>query len=166
MKEAFSSPADSLLFLRESEIRRGIELLYFGYSTIYQSIDSLLTKNGLGQAHYRSLYFIARKPDISVGELLRLLNITKQSLGRVIHDLEEKALITIRQGERDRRCRLLKLSDSGKALENQLFGLIRDKMAKAYATSGADAVTGFWQLLENLLSTDIKDSALALRKGD
>ncbi|TQL17354.1 transcriptional regulator [Zymomonas mobilis] len=156
MKEAFSSPADSLLFLREPEIRRGIELLYFGYSTIYQSIDSLLTKNRLGQAHYRSLYFIARKPDISVGELLRLLNITKQSLGRVIHDLEEKELIVIRQGERDRRCRLLKLTASGSALEGQLFGLIRDKMAKAYAKSGADAVTGFWQLLENLLSVETK----------
>ncbi|AEI37231.1 MAG: MarR family transcriptional regulator [Zymomonas mobilis subsp. pomaceae] len=166
MKDSFSSPADSLLFLREAEIRRGIELLYFGYSSAFRAIDNLLEENTLGQAHYRALYFMARKPDLSVSELLRLLNITKQSLGRVIHELSERHLVTVRQGEQDRRCRLLKLTQAGIALEANLFSKIQKKMAKAYAESGPNAVTGFWNVLENLLSVEIRDAVLALRTYD
>ncbi|KAK0341351.1 hypothetical protein LTR94_026723 [Friedmanniomyces endolithicus] len=65
----------SPLFLRESEIRRGIELLYFGNSHITRSIDRGLARQGLGRAHHRALYFIARKPDMPVSDLLALLAI-------------------------------------------------------------------------------------------
>src|SRR5690606_24559731 len=75
----------SPLFLRESEIRRGVELLYFGYSHLYRGIDEGLAKQGLGRAHHRALYFIARQPDLKVSDLLRILGITKQSLGRVLN---------------------------------------------------------------------------------
>ncbi|HWV13146.1 MAG TPA: MarR family transcriptional regulator, partial [Sphingobium sp.] len=74
----------SPLFLRENEIRRGIEMLYFGYSALTRSIDEGLAAQGLGRAHHRTLYFISRQPDLAVKDLLRLLAITKQSLGRVL----------------------------------------------------------------------------------
>ena len=66
------SPA-SPLFLREDEIRRGIEMLYFGYGALTRSIDEGLAAQGLGRAHHRALYFISRQPDLTVKELLRLL---------------------------------------------------------------------------------------------
>ena len=56
-------PAASPLFLREAEIRRGVELLYFGYSHLTRAIDEELATQGLGRAHHRALYFIARQPD-------------------------------------------------------------------------------------------------------
>src|SRR5688500_19911048 len=59
----------SPLFLREPEIRRGVELLYFGYSHLLRGIDEGLAELGLGRAHHRSLYFIARQPDLTVSEL-------------------------------------------------------------------------------------------------
>ena len=62
----------SPLFLREPELRRGMELLYFGYSHLTRSIDQGLAEEGLGRAHHRALYFIARKPDMTVSELLSL----------------------------------------------------------------------------------------------
>src|SRR3546814_8551228 len=65
-------------FLREDEIRRGIEMLYFGYSALTRSIDEGLAAQGLGRAHHRALYFISRQPDLTVKDLLRLLAITKQ----------------------------------------------------------------------------------------
>src|SRR3546814_13740077 len=77
----------SPLFLREPEIRRGIELLYFGYSHMTRSIDRGFAAQGLGRAHHRALYFIARQPDPTVSHLLALLAIAKQSPGRVPNDL-------------------------------------------------------------------------------
>src|SRR6201999_1639344 len=102
----------SPLFLREPEVRRGVELLYFGYSHLTRSIDEGLAEQGLGRAHHRALYFIARQPDLRVSDLLRLLAITKQSLGRVLTELQARALIEVRPGVRDRRQRLLSLSKS------------------------------------------------------
>src|SRR3546814_10010041 len=69
----------SPLFLREPEIRRGIELLYFGYSHMTRAADQRLESQGLGRAHHRALYFIARSPDLKVSDLLGLLSITKRS---------------------------------------------------------------------------------------
>lgn len=88
-------PTASPLFLREAEIRRGVELLYFGYSHLTRSIDEGLAAQGLGRAHHRALYFVARQPDLTVGELIALLAITKQSLGRVLGDLTERGLIEL-----------------------------------------------------------------------
>jgi DNA-binding MarR family transcriptional regulator len=139
------------LFLREPEIRRGIELLYFGYAHLTRSIDAGLARQGLGRAHHRALYFIARKPDLSVSELLALLAITKQSLGRVLGELGERGLVETRPGDRDRRQRLLRLTPAGAELETSLFDLLREKMAGAYSKAGQDAVGNFWAVLEGLI---------------
>lgn len=144
-------PTASPLFLREAEIRRGIELLYFGYSHLTRSIDEGLAAQGLGRAHHRALYFVARQPDLTVGELIALLAITKQSLGRVLQDLTERGLIETRAGREDRRQRLLRLTPEGARLEAQLFEALRDKLAAAYSSAGQGAVGGFWAVLEGLI---------------
>ncbi|MGK6356811.1 MarR family transcriptional regulator [Sphingomonas sp. DT-207] len=141
----------SPLFLREPEIRRGVELLYFGYANLTRSIDAGLARQGLGRAHHRALYFIARKPDLTVSELLSILAITKQSLGRVLGDLAERELVETRTGERDRRQRLLRLTPAGAALEAELFDALREKMSAAYSSAGQGAVGGFWAVLEGLV---------------
>lgn len=154
----------SPLFLREAEIRRGVELLYFGYSHLTRSIDEGLAAQGLGRAHHRALYFIARQPDLSVGELIALLAITKQSLGRVLTDLTERDLIESKPGKEDRRQRLLRLTPSGTALEAQLFEALRNKMAAAYSSAGQGAVGGFWAVLEGLIPEAERKRVSALGK--
>lgn len=155
----------SPLFLREPEIRRGIELLYFGYSHLTRSIDAQLALSGLGRAHHRALYFIARKPDLTVSELLGLLAITKQSLGRVLGDLTERALVETRTGVRDRRQRLLRLTETGAALEAELFEALREKMSAAYSSAGQGAVGGFWAVLEGLIPEEERGRVAALGGG-
>ena len=123
----------SPLFLREAELRRGMELLYFGYSHLTRSIDRGLGDIGLGRAHHRALYFVARRPDMTVSELLSLLAITKQSLGRVLGELTERGLVETRPGERDRRQRLLRLTETGAKLEYELFDAARQRVSAAYA---------------------------------
>jgi DNA-binding MarR family transcriptional regulator len=141
----------SPLFLREPEIRRGVELLYFGYAHLTRSIDAGLAAQGLGRAHHRALYFIARKPGLTVSELLALLAITKQSLGRVLGELAERGLVEKRTGDRDRRQQLLRLTPEGAALEAALFEALREKMSAAYSSAGQGAVGGFWAVLEGLV---------------
>jgi DNA-binding MarR family transcriptional regulator len=143
--------AASAQFLRETEIRRGFELLYFGHSNLWRVTDAELEAHKLGRAHYRALYFIARKPSLSVSELLRLLAVTKQSLGRVLGELAERGLVESRSDDRDARKRLLRLTPEGKALEARLYQLVRERLAKAYQAAGPEAVAGFWTVLESLI---------------
>lgn len=155
--------AASPLFLREPEIRRGLELLYFGNAHVTRTIDHGLATMGLGRAHHRALYFIARKPDMTVSELLTLLAITKQSLGRVLNELAKRALVETRPGARDRRQRLLRLTDAGTKLETELFEALRERMSAAYSKAGQGAVGGFWAVLEGLIPDDERPRVEALR---
>lgn len=141
----------SPLFLREPEIRRGIELLYFGYTSMIRGADAILEGEGLGRAHHRALYFIARQPGLAVSDLLRLLSITKQSLSRVLADLMRMQLLEQSVGTLDRRQRLLRLTDAGMAMERKLFDALREPMAGAYAAAGQQAVSGFWAVLSGLV---------------
>ena len=141
----------SPLFLREAELRRGMELLYFGHSHLTRSVDQGLGQQGLGRAHHRALYFIARRPDMTVSELLSLLAITKQSLGRVLGELTERGLVETRPGTRDRRQRLLRLTEHGARMESELFEAVRQRISAAYARAGQNAVSGFWAVLEGLI---------------
>jgi DNA-binding MarR family transcriptional regulator len=153
----------SPLFLREDEIRRGIELLYFGYSSMIRGADAILEAQGLGRAHHRALYFIARRPGLSVGELIGLLGITKQSLGRVLTDLNGRALVEQQVGKVDRRQRLLSLTPAGAALETKLFAELERSMARAYGEAGQHAVTGFWAVLMGLVPPDGRAQVEALQ---
>jgi DNA-binding MarR family transcriptional regulator len=162
MVSSNTSPGASPLFLREEEIRRGIELLHFGQAEIGRAIDARLAALDLGRADQRVLYFIARQPELSVSELLRLLGITKQSLGRVLDQLVSRGLVEMVPGRRDRRQRLLRLTTEGARIEAQLFDLIRERMATAYAQAGQGSVTGFWRVLENLIAADDRGMVAAL----
>ena len=126
-------------------------MLFFAYSRMTRAVDGRLGANSIGRAHHRALYFVGRHPDISVSELLAILGVTKQSLGRVLTELDERGMVETRIGERDRRQRLLRLTEKGQALDMELFHAGRDIMADAYSRAGQQAVTGFWAVLEGLL---------------
>lgn len=138
------------LFLREAEVRRGLELMFAGQAALARAVGSILADAKLDRAHQRVLYFIGRQPDLTVGALLVRLGITKQSLNRVLNELTERGLVEVRVGRDDRRQRLLRLTESGKALEDELFEAMRARMASAYAQAGQQAVGGFWTVLEGL----------------
>jgi DNA-binding MarR family transcriptional regulator len=158
------SPA-SPLFLREAEIRRGIELMHFGHARLFEAVDQRLEADGLGRAHHRALYFVARQPDLTVSRLLALLGITKQSLGRVITELSARSLIEARVGRDDRRQRLLRLTDTGRELEAELFEMLRSRMSAAYVDAGPAAVAGFWAVLEGLVPASERPMPQKLRSS-
>ncbi|MGP7796927.1 MarR family winged helix-turn-helix transcriptional regulator [Sphingomonas sp. CLY1604] len=143
-------------YLRDDVIRGGMDLLLFAHKSHLRHSDAELAALGLGRAHHRCLYFIARQPNLSVGDLITLLGVTKQSLGRVLGGLVERELVQQRQGEADRRQRLLSLTPAGTALEQRLFAGLHSNMSRAYAASGEDAVAGYWTIMQNLMSDDVQ----------
>ncbi|MFG6283874.1 MarR family transcriptional regulator [Arthrobacter sp. TPD3018] len=152
----------SALFLRDTAIRRGMELMMFAQTRFLRTADEKLAELGLGRAHHRALYFIGRCPDVTVGDLLLLLAVTKQSLGRVMKDLVDRNLVCMRAGDVDRRQRLLRLTEEGVALETALFEEQRDRMAKAYSYAGQEAVAGYWAVMEALIPAEARAQIDAL----
>lgn len=139
------------LFLREEELRKGMELLFFAYRDFTAEADVVLARHGFGRAHHRVIYFVGRYPRIPVSDLLQILGITKQSLSRVLSQLVREGFITQRPGTRDRRQRLLELTEQGLDLERQLSERQRRRIARAYREAGAEAVNGFRRVLAGIV---------------
>ena len=93
-----------------------IELLFFAYRDFVGDADRILSKFGFGRAHHRVLYFVNRRPGMTVAELLEILQITKQSLARVLRQLIDSGYIKQATGANDRRKRLLFPTQSGRDL--------------------------------------------------
>ena len=94
----------ALLFLREEQMRLAQDLFFFAQRDLTASADIILAELGLGKAHHRALHFIGRNPSMTVGDLLSILRITKQSLARVLNELIRLGYVVHTTGRQDRRC--------------------------------------------------------------
>ena len=149
-------PFGKALFLREEELRRGIELMYFAYRDFTGEADSILAEQDMGRAHHRAIYFVGRHPGMRVSDLLAILNITKQSLSRVLSTLVTDGYVIQKTGAGDRRQRLLYLTEKGIALEARLTEVQGRRFAAAYRNAGAKAVEGFQHVLQGLLDAETR----------
>jgi len=139
-------------FLHEEEVRHGIELLFFAYRDFTAEPDAILAQFGFGRAHHRVVHFVGRHPQMTVGDLLGILRITKQSLNRVLGQLVRQGFIIQHRGAQDRRQRLLELTDSGHELERRLSAPQRARVAGAYRKAGGQAVEGFRKVLLGIIA--------------
>jgi DNA-binding MarR family transcriptional regulator len=146
-----AKPGTNLLFLRDEDLRQGIELLFFAYRDFTAEADSILAKQKFGRAHHRVIYFVGQYPGISVGDLLGILSITKQSLSRVLRQLVDDGYIDQQPGKSDRRQRLLTLTEKGRDLERLLTSEQRARIANAYKHAGAEAVEGFRKVMLGIM---------------
>jgi DNA-binding MarR family transcriptional regulator len=116
-----------------------IELLFFAYRDFIGDADERLAGLGFGRAHHRVLHFVNRHPAMRVADLLDILKITKQSLGRVLRDLVEEGFVIQKAGPADRRQRLLFLTPKGEALARDLAFLQTRRFARALHECGPGA---------------------------
>ena len=98
-------------------------MMFFSYRDFTSEADTILAEKDMGRAHHRAIYFIGRHPGITVSDLLGILNITKQSLSRVLSGLMKDGFVTQTTGATDRRQRLLYLTETGSELEARLTAL-------------------------------------------
>jgi DNA-binding MarR family transcriptional regulator len=136
----------------DAELLAFAELLFFAYRDFTRDADAILKDFGFGRAHHRVLHFVNRHPGLRVADLLDVLKITKQSLGRVLKQLIDKGYIQQQAGSSDRRERLLYTTEAGRALAKRLAApqLVRLAQALRNAGPGADAmVQRFLQAMIN-----------------
>jgi DNA-binding MarR family transcriptional regulator len=167
MAEGTGGPGggESLLFLTDEQLRKGIEAMFFAYRGFTADPDRILEGMDYGRAHHRAIHFIHRSPGTTVNNLLSILGVTKQSLNRVLRTLIEDGLVESRVGRQDKRERHLVLTDKGAALERELSDAQRARMRAAYRAAGPAAVQGFRQVLEAMMDPDLRRQFQTLKEA-
>lgn len=113
-----------------------IELLFFAYRDFVGDPDDILAPLGFGRAHHRVLHFVNRHPGMRVTDLLDILRITKQSLGRVLRELVDEGFVESRAGAEDRRQRLLFPTEKGEALAREFVAIQSRRISRALEECG------------------------------
>lgn len=139
-----------------------IELLFFAYRDFVSDPDEALAKLGFGRAHHRVLHFVNRNPGMKVAELLDVLKITKQSLGRVLKQLIDEGYILQKEGANDRRQRLLYVTAAGAALAVKLAGMQTARIARVLAELGPDAREAARRFLAGMIDAEDREHVLRL----
>lgn len=131
-----------------------IELLFFAYRDFVGDADELLAQMGFGRAHHRVVHFVNRHPGMRVADLLAVLKITKQSLGRVLRELIDNGYILQKAGDTDRRERLLYVAPKGEELARQLVALQTRRFARAFNECGAGAREAARKFLASMIDPE------------
>jgi len=137
-----------------------IELLFFAYRDFVGDPDHVLDQFGFGRAHHRVVHFVHRYPGLKVADLLEVLRITKQSLGRVLKQLLDEGYIVQKSGAADRRQRLLFATAKGEALVAQLAGLQTDRITRALDGFAPNEVEAVGRFLSRMIDRDDPDKVL------
>ncbi len=145
----------SPFFLNDKEIRKVIELLFFSYRDFTSGPDKILEKLNFGRAHHRVIYFVGKKNHITIKELLGVLQITKQSLSRVLNQLVSEKFILVSTGT-DKRTKKLSLTEKGKKLENELSTIQIKKIREVINRFDVENINGFKQILYEMIENKNK----------
>ncbi|MCP4184456.1 MAG: winged helix-turn-helix transcriptional regulator [Hyphomicrobiales bacterium] len=140
---------------------QNITLFFFAYRDFTADADRLLKEIGFGRAHHRVLFFVSRKPGMTVAELLKILGITKQSLARVLRQMISKGYIIQKPGNSDRRQRLLYPTTTGREFVLELSRMQSRRIARAIEQSGLKNT----ELLSQFLSAMIDPKEFELMKN-
>lgn len=142
---------DNRLFLREDDLDEAILAIERTQRLMAADVAAELERLELGATHDLVLRLVARRPGVSMADLVRLAASTKQTLSRVLGELEARGLVTLTSGNADRRQRLARITDEGTALLLDLNQLRWRRLRRAFKTAGPQAVGGFREVLDALL---------------
>lgn len=136
---------------REEQLNETLMLFYFAYRTFTKEPDRILEQHGIQRLHHRILFFVARKPKISVHELLATLEVTKQALHAPMRQLIEMGYITSEPATHDRRVRELCLTEKGENLEKQLSNVQRGKMNEIFEMLGTESEESWKKVMKKII---------------
>tara|TARA_B100001540_G_C15681744_1_gene585141 strand:+ start:226 stop:711 length:486 start_codon:yes stop_codon:yes gene_type:complete len=151
------------IFLSEKEIRKLMELLFFSYRDFTSGPDKILEKIEFGRAHHRIIYFVGKKEGITIKDLLSILQITKQSLSRVLNQLVKNKYINVSTGF-DKRTKKLSLTSKGLALEKKLSIIQINKIRNVLKSKKDIDINGFKRILFDMINEESKKSFKDLNK--
>jgi DNA-binding MarR family transcriptional regulator len=99
---------------------------------------------------------------MKVADLLEILNITKQSLGRVLKQLVDEGYVLQKEGAQDRRQRLLYVTPKGEALALKLALLQTERIARAFGELGPGAYEAARRFLTAMIDRNERPGILRL----
>ncbi|RMF04231.1 MAG: MarR family transcriptional regulator [Alphaproteobacteria bacterium] len=154
---------------KDTALMELVELLFFAYRDFTAEPDAILAEFGFGRAHHRVLHFVNRHPGLRVADLLVILKITKQSLGRVLKQLVDEGYIEQRAGQTDRRERLLYPTARGAELAARLaqpqLARIADSLENC-GDAGVDSVRSFlYGMISEADRSDVADLLAQVRRA-
>ena len=139
-----------------------IELMFFAYRDFVGDADHLLARLGFGRAHHRVLHFVARRPGLTIAELLDILKITKQSLNRVLKELFARDYVEARPGMKDRRQRQLFPTARGQTLALDVAIVQSQRFARVFGERPAGARAQAIDFLLAMIDAGGRDKVAAM----
>jgi DNA-binding MarR family transcriptional regulator len=140
--------------LSEAKLHEFAELLFFAYRDFTGDPDAILKDFGFGRAHHRVLHFVNRHSGLRVADMLDILNITKQSLSRVLKQLIDQGFVEQQAGSSDRRERLLYPTERGRALAERLAAPQFVRLTNALEAAGPGAEAALRAFLEAMINAE------------
>jgi DNA-binding MarR family transcriptional regulator len=127
-----------------------MELMHFAFRRVVSEPDRLLAERDFGRLHHRLLYVVGKNPGMAVGELIDLLDITKQAMHAPLKDLVRAKLVNVSRACGDRRVKTLRLTPVGKRYERRLAEAEHRVFAEAFERAGPRAVMGWRKVMDSL----------------
>ena len=160
--KAASQGAAGDTLMPEAKLHEFAELLFFAYRDFTGEPDAILKDFGFGRAHHRVLHFVNRHSGLRVTDLLEILNITKQSLSRVLKQLIDQDYIEQQAGAEDRRERLLYPTPKGRALATRLAAPQFVRLTQALRAAGPDGEASLRHFLKAMINAEDRPKVSAI----
>ena len=106
-----------------------------------------------------------RQPDITVNQLLQVLNVTKQALNQPLRQLYAQKLVTWTAAPLDKRQRRLVLTDAGRDLEHRLTEPQHAMFARAFTAAGTRGEASWRRVMRLMAEEEMQRSGRPLERG-
>jgi DNA-binding MarR family transcriptional regulator len=141
----------SRLFLREDELQFGLAAIFEVASALKNLCAQDQAKFDLNWAEAKAIITIGAKAD-TVLNLGHRLAVTKQAFTKTLRNLEKRKILARIDDPRDKRRKIVSLTELGREIERDFGANMRTALAHAYRNVGADAVYGSDQVLWSLIT--------------
>ena len=141
-----------LLYLKDDLLKEFIQKIFIGYRKTFPDTKNILNKYSIGVAHHRVMHLLSIYDGITISELLKKLKVTKQSLNRVLKDLNKLEAINYKKGKKDTRMKHVYLNDKGSKIFNEVFAIQKKRIYKALLNSNYKEVLHFNNVLEKIIN--------------
>jgi|TARA_B110000259_G_C13867892_1_gene343596 DNA-binding MarR family transcriptional regulator len=141
-----------LLYLKDTQLKDLIEKLFTSYRESFSDAKKVLDKHSIGIAHHKVLHLLSMYEGITISKLLKKLQITKQSLNRVLKELIKLNLIFFQKDEQDTRVKHIFLNDKGKEIFDEIFFSQKKRLHNALLNSSSEQVLNFDSVLKRIIN--------------
>ena len=141
-----------LLYLKDEQLKDLIEKLFVSYRETFSDAKKVLDRYSIGLAHHKVIHLLSMYQGISISELLKRLKVTKQSLNRVLKDLNKLEIIIFKKDDQDTRVKHVFLNEKGKKIFNEIFDLQKKRIYNALLNSSSEEVINFDNVLSKIIN--------------